>query len=613
MAVPILLLVTALSLRQIDLYLPTFDEFFSMFNSGWLVNGPYSPTEVIQSLQDHSPNHSPGYFLLLSAWGNLTTFDAAVGRVLTIFCALLSLAISYRLVSDFVSPVAGLFAAAILASNAFYNFYIPHVRMYPLMLFLAGVVLWLYLRISYHVNSPRQTDYAALFLAVFALAYVHVFSATFFITLGIYHLILVPKNRIWWKVVIAVIAAFLIYSPYFVVLISDGIEISISHWSNRAANGRQALRIWLTVVSNNQPMLLLMSVAGVAVGLWKKKLVYKPYLLLIVLYILVLGIFAQVTPFVATSGMRHQLPGWLAVALVASTGLYAFYCIRRWLAVLLLFWIVAGVSFQMTANWRYFLAGRTDSFREPAWHAISRELTQREAQSPVIGYRLAMSLINARLHIGYSRREHYIDQNNIDLRVTDGIADLNEVIRSGAISVPEFWIMFQYSNTTKDEATLLREAAISYRYAACETLEFGVNTIMERYRWQTLGCDPQPEPASNKNKLIDYRFYAAQVDASGSRVFFVDEWSARTEDSLDEFNMSYQFISPDWDNLAQLDLPLVHEGQIRQFSIDVSGVPQGSYQLMVVLYDKLSGRRVAWTDNVASPPELLLLAEILLE
>ena len=34
---------------------------------------------------------------------------------------------------------------------------------------------------------------------------------------------------------------------------------------------------------------------------------------------------------------------------------------------------------------------------------------------------------------------------------------------------------------------------------------------------------------------------------------------------------------------------------------------------MAVLYDKLSGRRVAWTDNVANPPELLLLAEILLE
>ena len=148
-AIPILLLVAVLSIGQIDQYLPTHDESFSMFNSGWLVNEPYSPIEVIQSLHKHSPNHTPGYFLLLSAWGNLTTFEVALGRVLTIYCALLSLAISYRIASDFVSPVAGHFALVILASNSFFNNYIAHVRMYPLMLFLAGVVLRLYLRIAY--------------------------------------------------------------------------------------------------------------------------------------------------------------------------------------------------------------------------------------------------------------------------------------------------------------------------------------------------------------------------------------------------------------------------------------------------------------------------------
>ena len=130
---PVMLIVAAFGMRQIDLYPPTTDEFFSMFNSGWVVNQPYSPAEVIQSLQDNSPNHTPGYFLLLSAWGNITTFDVAIARVLTILCALLALSIAYRLVRDFVAPAAGLFAVIIVASNAFYNFYIPHSRMYPLL------------------------------------------------------------------------------------------------------------------------------------------------------------------------------------------------------------------------------------------------------------------------------------------------------------------------------------------------------------------------------------------------------------------------------------------------------------------------------------------------
>ena len=152
---PVLLAVAALSMRQIDLYPPTTDEFFSMFNSGWVINHPYSPTEVIQSLQDNSPNHTPGYFLLLSAWGNLTTFDVAIARVLTIFCALLALSIAYRLVRDFVAPVAGLFAVIIVASNAFYNFYIPHSRMYPLLLFWLESFFGFIFAYFYRLQSPK--------------------------------------------------------------------------------------------------------------------------------------------------------------------------------------------------------------------------------------------------------------------------------------------------------------------------------------------------------------------------------------------------------------------------------------------------------------------------
>ncbi|MCY4069689.1 MAG: hypothetical protein OXG60_00165 [Chloroflexi bacterium] len=584
-----------------------------MFNSGWLVNEPYSPIEVIQSLRNHSPNHTPGYFLLLSAWGNLTTFEVALGRVLTIYCALLSLAISYRILYDFVSPVAGLFASVILASSAFFNFYIPHVRMYPLMLLLAGVILWLYLRISYQVKSPNLVDFAALSLAIYALASVHGFSAIYFIALGIYHLLFVRKDRIWWKVSSAAVAAFILFSPYIATLISDGIKISIAHWGDRPANGRQALRVWLTVFSNNQPILLLLSAVGLVIGLWKKKLVFKPYFLLIALYLFVMCVFAQITPFIAASGMRHQIASWHALALVVSAGLYVFYCARRWLGILLLLWVVAGVSFQLTADWRSLVSGRTDAFSEPAWHALSRDFPPGETRYPLIGYRLSMSLINAVMHIGYSRREHFIDKNNIDLRIIDELATLDEIVRNDAITVPEFWIVYRTGDIDAEQAAEIQAIASAWQYAACETREFGISTVMERYRWQTLGCEPGPESLSRQNELLDYKFHAARVDSAGSRVFFADEWTARSDVSLDNYSMSYQLVSQDWDNVAQLDLPMVHEDMLRQFSIEVGAVPRGSYRLMAIVYDKLSGRRLAWNDNEADPPEFLPLADVAIE
>ena len=165
-----------------------------MFNAGWLVGGPFSPLEVMQSLYKYSPNHTPGYFNVLSMWGNLTSYDVAIGRVLGILFGLLSLVITFRLARDFVAPVAGLFAIIIFASNAFFSFYIPHVRMYSLLLFMSGVVLWIYLSIVHRSRPAQFRHFLALGVAVFLLVNTHAFSVTFLVTLAIYHVLFVPRR-----------------------------------------------------------------------------------------------------------------------------------------------------------------------------------------------------------------------------------------------------------------------------------------------------------------------------------------------------------------------------------------------------------------------------------
>ncbi len=161
-AIPLLLVVYAIGLQHSDLYPPTTDEFYSMNNSGWLVNGSYSPLEILQSLQRNSPNHSPFYFLLLSFWGNITANDIMLARVLSILFAMLAMALIYRLGTDFIEAPAGLFALIIVASNAYFNHHIAFARMYTLLLFLAAAVLWLYLRIMHQQRKVRRLDYLSL-------------------------------------------------------------------------------------------------------------------------------------------------------------------------------------------------------------------------------------------------------------------------------------------------------------------------------------------------------------------------------------------------------------------------------------------------------------------
>ena len=76
--------------------------------------------------------------------------------------------------------------------------------------------------------------------------------------------------------------------------------------------------------------------------------------------------------------------------------------------------------------------------------------------------------------------------------------------------------------------------------------------------------------------------------------------------------MSYQLITSDWNNVAQLDLPLVHEGKLRLFSIDIANVPAGTYRLMAILYDKDSGERQDWLNSAGGLSNMLTLTEIVI-
>jgi len=609
-AVPILLIVAALAVRQIDLYPPTADEFFSMNNAGWLRNGPYSPLDILQSLQQYSPNHTPGYFMLLSVWGSLTAYDVALGRVLTIFTGLLALAVTYRLARDFAAPVAGLFAVIIVASNAFYNFYYAHVRMYPLLVLASSIVLWLYLRITHQQKRVKRSDCLALGAAVFLLVNTHAFSAAFLLTLGIYHLFIAPKNRRWLWVSIAVTAAVLLFSPWIQVLMAEGIRLTVQHWGTATINGQTAVRAWLTVMLNNQPLLLLLSIVGLAVGIWTKAIRLKPCLILFPAFLIMLALIAHFTNLIVASGMRHHLAGWLPLALFIVTGLYALYCFRKWLGLLVLLWVIAGLVFQTPADLQH--DGRTQTFSHPPVQIISRLALQAEQKPIIIGYRYSAFLVSWPSHINYSKREHYFGQHNIAFEVTDNPEGLENYVRSRAITEPSIWVFYQTSMT--DTAKVVEFQAVMHKlnYQPCETIEMGVDTMVTQYLWDTLNCQPPQLAASYQTDIIDYQFYAAELDAAHSKLLFSDQWTAQGDDRLENYKMSYQLITSDWNNVAQLDLPLVHEEQLRLFSIDIADVPAGTYRLMAILYDRDSGERQDWSNSTGGLSNMLTLTEIVI-
>ena len=612
-ALPILLIVAFLSIRQIDLYPPETDEFHSMYASGWMFENPVSPMEIILSLYENSPEHAPGFFLLLDLWGKVTTFDLAIGRVFGVFCGLLSLAMAFRLARDFVAPIAGLFAIIIVASNAFYSFYIPHVRMYSLVVLVSGIALWLYLRIVHQSRVVRNRDHLALFVAVFALVYTHVFSLTLLLTLGIYHLLIVPKNRKWWTVSVTVSAAVLLFSPYLTGTATIGLRDTVAMWGSVSADGIKAIEIWLTVASNNQAGLMLLSMAGLALGVWKKKTSPQPIWFLALIFLAGLGLIAEFTPLVSKFGMRYHLVGLFPLVLLFVAGLSVLYGFRKKLGLLLLLWIVAGLSFQMTADWRQYLStGRVSPFSLPPYHAISRMAVRSEHKAHIFGFPYH-PVAWAYGYGAYTHQAYYFENQDINLTLTF-TADkdtLEHHLRWNAQYETSLWVFYQTSAVDPEHVSEVDAVFNKLNYQLCAVVEVGVDTVIRQYSWVTFDCSA-PRPLGHfSTEIIDYQFTGAQLDEASSKLYFSDQWTATEDESLDNLRISHQLISPEWDNVAQLDLPLVHQGKPRQFYINVNGVPAGSYRLMAILYDKNSGERVTWIDNDNAVPELLVLEEII--
>ena len=609
-AIPILLIVAALGVRQIDLYPPATDEFYSMYNAGFLVNGPYTPFDVIESLFENSPNHTPGYFLLLNLWGRLTSYELAIGRILTILGALLSVAVIYRLARDFVAPVAGLFAIIIVASNAFYSFYIPNLRMYPLLVCLAAAVLWLYLRIMHRLQTVQRMDYAALGAAVFALLNVHAYSVTFIGTLAIYHLFLVQRTQRWKLVVFAVCAAMLFSVPWYLVVLTRGMERAAGAWSEAMAGSWDTIAAWLKVTTNGQPLLLALSIAGILLSVRRLNRPLQMYFLLAAPFLLILGLLTDATSLVQTKGMRYQLAGWPLMILAMVAGLFAFYSYRKWLGVLVMLWVIAGVSYHANTDWQPFIGGQQYSLDGPPWQVISRLAARSEPKPLVIGYRVASALVESPTYLNYSQSEHYFYRLGLGFQMVGDPHEFGVFVSHKVISSPRVWVVHQKQYPNADESADIETRLMNLGYDRCRSTEVGVDSTILEYSWRLLNCQPLALQLSRGTDLFDYQFYGLQVDTKDEAIHFVDSWGSLAETPLDSYKMSYQLVTADWDNVAQLDLPLVHEGVPRRFSIDISEILAGSYRLVAILYNAHTNERLVWDGNDDAFPAMLSLGEI---
>ena len=614
-ALPVLLLAAALAIPQIGLYPPAPDEFYSMYTSGWVEGGPFSPPQVIDALQTYAPDNTPAYFLLLSAWGNLTAPAIEMARALGILLHLLFLAAAYRLARDFADPIASIFLLTVISGNAFLNFYIPHARMYTLLLLLTAAMLWLYLKLAFRAQTARRRHYILLGALVFCLLATHAVSALFLCMLGVFHVLAVPKNRRWLMIAATVSVAALLFAPYLLNMFRLLDDISGMRAQHELLD---ALGAWLTLSTNGQPLLLLLPVAGLLIERRPKRRSPPPWLLMSLIYFVLLGIVEAASGFVEISAMRYHFTGWLALALTVAYGLRALYSIRNWLGLLTLAcFVLAGVHFQANARWWSYITVLGEVVASPPTGALSR-MALNAPQTPALLGHSAPMLHRFYLrwdgfylfpdYIDYSQEEHYFTRHGVQHHAAEDMAEFEDQARRYAVNSPWLWVYHQPGRAVDNAAAKADSIIADLNYEVCASERIGLDTVVAQYAWRTLDCQAPAAVSTHSSALLHYDFVAAELHAAGDKLYISDRW--RVNGDASDYNMSYQLLTKDWNKAAQLDLPLGPRGEWRMYYIDLKATPPGTYRLMLIVYDRETGERLAWDDNPGDVPEMLQLGEV---
>jgi 4-amino-4-deoxy-L-arabinose transferase-like glycosyltransferase len=222
-AVIVLLLLAAwLGARGLNADAFWYDEVWSLYYAGGAESGPISPFETIERVaaQLQHEKNPPGYYVALNLWGSLTGWSEFAGRTLSWLAGMLTVALTYRLGYDVAAEYSarsrrliGLGAAVTVGCSAFFVYYSHELRAYvPSMMFTTFVV-WAYWRILTTKSKPSKTLQTGLVMAATTALYTHYLTALLLVTLGLYHLLIAPKNRRWMRLTLLALASGALFLP----------------------------------------------------------------------------------------------------------------------------------------------------------------------------------------------------------------------------------------------------------------------------------------------------------------------------------------------------------------------------------------------------------------
>jgi hypothetical protein len=230
----------------------------------------------------------------------------------------------------------------------------------------AAMFLWFYLRATDARHTLSIGTLAGLSISTLLFLSTHIFSITLALGVGVYHLLIVSKNRRWWMVSGAVVVGGLPLVMWLPVLLRGFQHTStFSIVTQNALSSPEILLDMMIVYSNGVIPFLLLWVGGALYIAWRDDKTVLRWLGLAGMTGMIILMIGGLTPIIPPDRLRYTLVLIVPMA-IAFGGTLANHRVPLVMAgVLVVAWLATDVIMHRNYDMARYLGGRMNIYNMP--------------------------------------------------------------------------------------------------------------------------------------------------------------------------------------------------------------------------------------------------------
>jgi len=546
---------------------------------------PFPVEKTLHSVATRSASHVPLYFIALNLWQKLVGSDLVSLRLLSVYFAILAVAVTYRLNAEAAGCRQGLAAAFFLSFLAFFLFYAHNIRMYTLVALLSACVIFFNWR-AVHASAPRAvSNWLALFVAAVLAIYTHQSSVILLAALCLTNLLLTRASARSLKGTGVIALAGLTLIPYTLRIFDTFLQND--ELTQAPLHAMEVISTVAQIYSNNLPLIPL----GIALFflLARARLkAFGKYVLLVaaVSFLAMLLLNEFIAIFLDTGRMRYTSVLFVPIASLAAIGMSPASAWPRRLAALTWMALLAMYTGSST-----LLVNTPYGSRGPLRPHHLQSFLQEEQSLPAAPELLLNYHPESR--ITQSQKDYYrpalrkrgwghlvhiwLDDGSLQLDSFGNFASLQGI----AAHRNSLWLITNPSMTNLQHVNVFTEW-LAGNFQRCQTFVQQEALMVAYYLKRGFPCELVSPP--HTHVAIDYD----NGLALGNIILSVENDAViaylRWEKMLQErFSYSLQLFDESGDKVQQVDQVIAGD-PVKRHTLDLSTLAPGSYRASLVIY-----------------------------